>query len=63
MSDTAEVGTDQESAQIKGVYRTSWGNRWFAQIYRRGKRYYLGTYSSPEAAFAAYEAARLELDS
>jgi hypothetical protein len=41
----------------RGVYETSHGGRWFAQIRRDGKLHYLGTYASPEAAAAAYERA------
>ena len=41
----------------KGVYRTSWGNRWFAQIRRNGKLRYLGTFEDVESAAAAYDAA------
>ena len=39
----------------RGVYRTSYGNRWFAQIRRRGKLYYLGTFLTEEEASEAVE--------
>lgn len=46
----------------RGVYRTSWGNRWFAQIRRGGKLHYLGTYPTPEEAAEAYARAAEVLD-
>jgi hypothetical protein len=33
-----------------GVYRTSWGNRYFGQIRIRGQLYYLGTFDTIEEA-------------
>lgn len=48
---------DRQTSKPKGVYRTSWGNRWFAQIRRNGKLHYLGTYEDEEKAAAAYESA------
>ena len=35
--------------------------RWTAQIKHGGKKYYLGLYGTPEAAHAAYKAAKAEL--
>lgn len=61
MTDTAEVATTRGTHLPRGVYRTSWGNRYFAQIYRGGKRYYLGTHATPEEAYAVYKAAAEEL--
>lgn len=57
MSDTAEVSTQAPRTLHKGVYETSWGGRYFAQIYRNGKRHYLGTYATPEGAAEAYQKA------
>ena len=51
------TGMDRQTSKPKGVYRTSWGNRWFAQIRRNGKLHYLGTYEDEEKAAAAYESA------
>lgn len=48
---------DRHISKPKGVYRTSWGNRFFAQIRRNGKLHYLGTYPDEEQAAAAYESA------
>lgn len=38
----------------KGVTKTKNGRRWVAQIRSYGKRYHLGTFDSPEDAYAAY---------
>lgn len=56
-----EVTNPEGDSVVRGVYRTSWGNRWFAQIRSRGKRYYLGTYESREDAAQAVLEARQEL--
>lgn len=45
----------------RGVYATSWGNRWWAEVYHQGKRYYLGTFGSPGDAEAARESVRTSL--
>lgn len=50
-------------AERRGVYRTSYGNRWFGQIRRRGKLYYLGTFPSPEEASEAVERVAQYFDS
>jgi hypothetical protein len=57
----SEVTSSDGDPLIRGVYRTSWGNRWFAQIRSQGKRYYLGTYESREEAAKAVLEARQEL--
>ena len=56
-----EAATQQRERLPRGVSRTGWGNRYFVQIRRGGKRYYLGTYDTPEEASQAYEAAAAEL--
>jgi hypothetical protein len=43
-------------SEARGVYRTSYGNRWFAQIRRRGKLHYLGTFATQDEASEAVEA-------
>lgn len=48
----SEAGT---KSKPRGVYRTSYGNRWFGQIRRKGKLYYLGTFASEEEASEAVE--------
>lgn len=45
----------------RGVWKTSWGNRWQAGIYRAGKRYHLGTFEDEESAARAYDAAAATL--
>jgi hypothetical protein len=45
----------------RGVYLTSWGNRWQAAIQYGGKRRYLGTYSTQESAARAYDREALSL--
>ena len=58
----SEEGTATADHKYRGVYETSWGGRWFAQIRRGGKLRYLGTYSTPEAARDAYLRAAEILD-
>ena len=53
----SDTGMKPHVSKPKGVYRTSWGNRWFAQIRRKGKLHYLGTFNDKESAAAAYESA------
>lgn len=45
----------------RGVWRTSWGNRWQAGIYRAGERYHLGTHEDAESAARAYDTAAIAL--
>ena len=52
---------DRESLPT-GVYRTTWGNRLFVQVRRKGKLYYLGTHETVEAAVEARDAAIRALD-
>ena len=47
----------------QGVYRTSWGNAWFAEVQRQGRRYYLGTFDTVDEAVAARQTAIDHLDS
>lgn len=60
---TLEVTTpssgDAEPPSYTGVYRTSWGNRWWSTIRVNGRPTYLGTFSSPREAAEAYDAAAL----
>jgi hypothetical protein len=56
-----EVGTTPAAPLPRGVSRTAWGNRYFVQIRRNGKRHYLGTFETPEEAGAVYEQADREL--
>lgn len=63
---TSEVTQHHENhveteSRPKGVYRTSWGNTWWSMVTHQNKRIYLGTFSSPEAASAAYEQAKKSL--
>lgn len=58
----SEVTTDSVRGMDRGVYRTSWGNRWFSQIRRGGKLHYLGTFQTKEEAAAAYLEASSLLD-
>jgi hypothetical protein len=48
----SEAGTETKP---RGVYRTSYGNRWFAQIRRGGKLHYLGTFATQDEASEAVE--------
>lgn len=57
-----DIGMKGHVSKLKGVYRTSWGNRFFAQIRRNGKLHYLGTFDDEEKAAAAYESASRLLD-
>lgn len=57
-----EVTTNPDTHKVRGVYRTSWGNRWFSQIRRGGKLHYLGTFQTREEAAAAYSEAASLLD-
>ena len=54
MSPESEEGQEVGAPKYRGVYETSWGGRWFAQIRRDGKLRYLGTYPTPEDARDAY---------
>lgn len=42
----------------RGVYRTSWGNTYWAMVTHHKKRIYLGTFTTPEEASEAYQKAR-----
>jgi len=57
VSTESEVTTPSAEVRNRGVYETSYGGRWFAQIRRGGKLHYLGTYATPEAAAEAYRRA------
>lgn len=59
----AEVTHDDcdTTKRLPGAYRTSWGNRWFSMVKHRGKRWYLGTFPTPEEAHEAYVAAKRSL--
>jgi|LakMenEpi03Aug12_release.lakeMendotaPanAssembly.Ray.scaffolds.fasta_scaffold3079573_1 hypothetical protein len=57
-----EAGTEAQERLPRGVSRTAWGNRFFVQIRRHGKRHYLGTFADPEEAGRMYERAAAELD-
>lgn len=46
---------------FRGVYRTSWGNRYFASIYHAGRSTHLGTFNTAEEAAAAYDKAARSL--
>ena len=46
---------------FKGVKRASKSSKWEAKIVHNGKSKYLGTYSTKEAAYAAYKAAAITL--
>lgn len=48
-------------ARYRGVYRTSWGNRWFGQLRHHGKLIYLGTFADPQEASLAVESERTRL--
>jgi hypothetical protein len=48
----SEAGSETKK---RGVYRTSYGNRWFAQIRRKGKLHYLGTFATESEASEAVE--------
>lgn len=61
MSAIAEADAPSSQRLPRGVSRTSWGNRFFSQIHRNGKRYYLGTFPTPEEASDAYQAAATAL--
>jgi hypothetical protein len=37
----------------RGVYRTSWGNRFVAEVTKDGQRFYLGTYADADDASTA----------
>jgi hypothetical protein len=52
---------ERESLPV-GVYRTTWGNRFFVQVRRNKTLYYLGTHETIEAAVEARDAALKVLD-
>jgi hypothetical protein len=56
-----EVTTGSLTHKTKGVYRTSWGNKWFSQIRKDGKLYYLGTFKTQEDAAQAFSDASVLL--
>jgi hypothetical protein len=45
----------------KGVYLTSWGNRYWSKVQGQGRVWYLGTFATPEEARAAYLDAKKQL--
>ena len=61
MTSESEATPPGRSDRIRGVYETSWGGSWFAQVRHRGKLHYLGTYPSPEDAAEAYRLAKESL--
>jgi hypothetical protein len=46
---------------FKGVYPHHKTGRWYAQIRKDGRGYYLGSFATPQAAHEAYAAAAREL--
>lgn len=51
----SESVIDVTPKKKRGVWRTSYGNRWFAQIRRQGKLHYLGTFATEDEASEAVE--------
>lgn len=57
MSAESVATTPRSKSGNRGVYESSYGGKWFAQIRRGGKLHYLGTFGSPEDAAEAYSRA------
>lgn len=53
-----EAGSER---RYPGVYRTSWGNRWFGQFRAGGRLHYVGTWEDPAECARAVEAAKAKL--
>jgi len=49
------------ASKLKGVYRSRHKGKWDSRVSCRGKRYFLGSFTSEEAAHAAYVAKATEL--
>jgi hypothetical protein len=45
--------TSLPESSVHGVSLTSWGNRYQAQVMRKGRRYYLGTFATEDEAVEA----------
>lgn len=57
---------DESSVEVtqrlpKGVYRTSWGNRYWSKVKGGGRVWYLGTFQTPDEARSAYLDAKKRL--
>jgi hypothetical protein len=55
------VHKDKQKGVPKGVFWSAQNRKWLAQIQHRGKKQYLGYFSTVEAAHSAYLAAAKEL--
>ena len=62
MGEKSVATIPRSKTKYRGVYESSYGGKWFAQIRRAGKLHYLGTFTTPEDASAAYKKAVEILD-